>query len=70
MRSESSREPYAGSADAPVRNAPRGAMFVRKRRIISRFALIADEPSAFPAKPGFLILKLHQYRIDRSLDDC
>ena len=50
MHSESSRELHAGNADVPVRNPPTGAKFVRRIGIISRFALIADETSAFPAK--------------------
>src|SRR6266550_7434210 len=59
MHFENSPELYAGSADVPsaARRQARGICY--KDEIISRFALSADETSAFPAKSGFF-LRLHQ----------
>ena len=48
MHFESNREPYAGSADVLVRNAPTSAVFVRKRRSFRAFALRADEDVRAP----------------------
>jgi hypothetical protein len=36
-------------ADVPVRNAPTGAKYKVLESSVSRFALSADETSAFPA---------------------
>ena len=55
---ERSLELDAGSADVPVRYALPGGKYLSNIKIISRFALSADDTSAFPAKWGFLIMKL------------
>jgi len=51
MHFESNRKLYAGSADVPsATRADRREVFVNEIRSFSRFALNADETSAFPAK--------------------
>ena len=50
LSSSKRRELYTGSADAHVRNAPRGARcLLSKIKIISRFALSADEGVRAPS---------------------